>query len=91
MTRYVVADRVGVVELGDDVYVAHLPEGPIVSLTGTAAIVWRAALDDSAHDVADRVAVASGLPSADIAADVATFVRELVTWGLLVQADPGGY
>lgn len=91
MTGYVVADRVGVVELGDDVYVAHLPDGPIVSLTGTAGIVWRAAVNGPAHDVADRVAVASGLPSADIAADVTAFVQTLVEWGLLLQTEPGGY
>ena len=37
------AADVGVVEHDDRIYVARLPEGPILVLTGEAAAVWRAA------------------------------------------------
>jgi hypothetical protein len=91
MSSFSVAERVGVVEQDDDIYVAHLPDGPILSLTGTAAFVWRAALDGPTEGIADRVAAAAGLPADDIAADVAAFVETLQSAGLLADAEPGGY
>jgi hypothetical protein len=91
MTVYAVADRVGVVIDLDDVYVARLPDGPILSLTGAAALVWRAALDGPTQGIADRVAAAAGLPVGDIADDVTVFVETLLAGGLLVEAEGGGY
>ena len=91
MTVYAVADRVGVIMDRDDIYVAHLPDGPILSLTGTAALVWRAALDGPAQGISDRVAAAAGLPVGDIADDVTVFVETLLGGGLIVEAEGGGY
>jgi hypothetical protein len=86
MTRFVVADRVGVIAVDDDIYVAHLPDGPILALSGTAAMIWHVALDGDAEGISDRVAAAVGLLPAVIAPDVDGFIDDLVTQGLLVSS-----
>lgn len=91
MTAYVVANRVGVVVDADEIYVAHLPDGPILSLTGTAALVWRAAVNGPAQQIADRVAAEAGLLAEDIADDVTTFVETLLAEGLLAEAEGERY
>lgn len=85
MTGYRVAERVGVVERDDIVYVATLPEGPALVLEGTAALIWRTACTGSAETLVRRVARASGQPSADIAESVLGFVDELVARGCLIR------
>lgn len=91
MTAYVVANRVGVVVDADEIHVAHLPDGPILSLTGTAALVWRAAVNGPAQQIADRVAAEAGLLAEDIADDVTTFVETLLAEGLLAEAEGERY
>ncbi|MDL9978264.1 PqqD family protein [Microbacterium candidum] len=89
MTGYEVAPRVAVVERGDDLFVTRLPDGPIVRLDGTAAVVWREALSDSEGDIVDRVALRVGARSSDIAMDVGAFLSTLVGRHLL-EPPPGG-
>jgi hypothetical protein len=83
--------RVGVVEREADIYVARLPDGPIVRLTGTAMVIWRAALMDGEESVTDRVAAALALPADRIAEDVEDFISTLLEQSLLHAQDRERY
>jgi|GEM_PF-2122133 len=83
MTRYRPAPEVGVIDQDDAVYVARLPEGPVVVLAGTAAVVWRAACDPGEGTVADRAARSVDQDSTTIAPAVDGFLADLVERGLL--------
>lgn len=88
---YAVADHVGQVDRSEDgesavCYVAALPEGPPLVLRDSGAEIWWAVreggtLDEITHRVAERV----GVPAADIIADVAAFLDDLVARGLLCE------
>lgn len=83
MTRYRPAADVGVIDQDDEVYVARLPQGPIVVLAGTAAVIWRAACDAGAGTVAERAAGSIDQDSSAIAEAVDGFIADLVARGLL--------
>lgn len=87
MTRLRVADRVGVVVEGDAVYVARLPDGPILALDGTAEIIWRAALKHPRTSIARFVARRVGVETDDIAAEVDRFVDDLMARGLVTPVE----
>jgi hypothetical protein len=91
VTAFAPADRVGAVVTPDAVYVAPLPDGPILVLEGTAALVWETALGSSREAVAERVAAATAMPIDDIRAEVDGFLERLVAQGLLVVAPAGRY
>jgi len=84
--RYRPAADVGVIVHDDAVYVARLPQGPIVVLAGTAAVVWRAACGEGEGTVAERAAGSVDRDSSAIAEAVDGFVADLVARGLLVRA-----
>ncbi len=54
MNRHLPAADVGVFDSGEVVYVAPLPEGPIVVLSDTAAAAWRTIASDSASSPGDE-------------------------------------
>ena len=83
MSGYRPAATVGVVEQDTLVYVAPLPDGPIVVLEGGAAAIWVAACDGPRESVAERVAALTGEAADDIRVDVESFVAELLSRGLL--------
>ena len=84
MSAFAVPDHVGVIiEREDLVYIATLPQGPILRLDGAAAVIWAAALEDSAETLVDRVAATVGASSQEIADDVEGFIGTLVQRGLL--------
>ena len=85
MTRYRPAADVGVIDRGDAVYAARLPQGPILVLAGTAAVIWRAACDAGEGAVADRAAGSIDRDSSAIEDAVDGFVADLVARGLLAQ------
>lgn len=87
MTRLRVADRVGVVEEGEVVYVAPLPDGPILALDGTAGVIWRVALKHPRTSIARFVARRVGVRPDDIAAEVDRFVEDLIARGLLTTVE----
>lgn len=66
------------------VYVGLVPEGPLVVLNETAALVWELAdgAADTEHLMA-RVVEATGIDRDEIAPHVAATVNSLVTNGLL--------
>jgi hypothetical protein len=86
-----VAPRTGVATDGQDVYVARLPDGPILRLGGTAAIVWDAAVSGPEASIADRVAATMGVEPASLQADVTAFVAALLAQGLIVSRDGARY
>jgi hypothetical protein len=78
------ADGVGVEVLGDAVYAAPLPDGPIMVLEGIAALIWREATAQPRESVADVVAATTGEDAASIRPSVDGFIDEMVSRGLLV-------
>lgn len=91
MTAFAPAERVGAVVTPDAVYLARLPEGPILVLEGTAALVWEAALGSSRESIAEHVASSTAMPVEDIRAEVEGFVDRLIAQGLLVVAPAARY
>jgi hypothetical protein len=87
MSGYRPRSGLGVVVRDDTVYVAPLPDGPILVLEAVAAVIWVAACGGPASTTAERVAIATGLPVERVRADVDAFVSELVERHLLVAAD----
>ncbi len=83
MMRLRPARGIAVVEEGDVVYAATLPDGPIIVLDGGAAAIWFAACDGPRASIAERVAAATDVPVDTVRPDVEAFVGELVDRGLL--------
>ena len=77
-------DGVGVEILGDVVYAAPLPDGPILVLEGVAALIWLEATAEPRGSVADVVATATGQDAASIRSYVEGFIDEMISRGLLV-------
>jgi Coenzyme PQQ synthesis protein D (PqqD) len=84
MTRLTVLEEVGLERLDDVVYVATLPDGPIVVLKGIAAFIWEVALDNERETVASRVAAATKRPVEEVDEAVSRFIDDLIRRGLLV-------
>ncbi|WP_448006676.1 PqqD family protein [Agromyces bauzanensis] len=87
MTGYRPAPGVAVVDDDDVVYVANLPEGPIVVLDGVAGVIWSEACDGPRSTIAERVAAVTDAAVEDIRGDVESFVDQLVQRGLLVARE----
>ncbi len=82
------AGRVGVV-VDDEpdgpprVYLAQLPDGPLVVLEGSSAVIWQVATACARADLVRRVAEATGASADEIGAEVERFVGELLDRGFL--------
>lgn len=87
MRRVRRAERCAVIDDGDVIYAAPLPDGPIIVLDGISALIWRVVGDPDVADVTAHVAEATGEHPDDIAPHVATFLDDLVRFGLAVSAD----
>lgn len=89
---YVPGPDVGVTlsQDGSTVYLAHLPDGPLLVLEGVAALVWVEATSAPADGWLERVAASVRRPAADIVPEVATFVTDLRARDLLEDAAPSG-
>ena len=85
MTVFRVADRVGVIDDGEHVFLAALPGGPIIVLEGTAALIWRVACSGPADGLVERVAPDVEHGAEDISAAVLAFAGSLVRQGYLVR------
>jgi len=88
MSSFRPARGVAVVDEGEIVYAASLPEGPIVVLDGVAAAIWVEACGGERSSIADRVAAVTDVAVDSVRPDVEAFVDELLRRGLL-EADPG--
>lgn len=86
MTVYRPASRVGVEQREATVYVARLPDGPIIVLEGTAALIWMEACSSAPRTIAERVGDHVDRGAAEIAAEIDRFVRDLVAQGLLRES-----
>ena len=66
------------------VYVASLPDGPIVVLRDTALTIWQEAVSPTGdQDLADRVAGHYGVLVSEVRAEVDACVSDLVERGVL--------
>jgi hypothetical protein len=81
------APGVAVVEEGDVVYAAPVPDGPIAVLDGGAAAIWIAACAGDRESIAERVSELTGAPMSAVQAEVERIVDDLVRRGLLVVGD----
>ncbi len=86
MTAYRPASGVAVEQFEDAVYIARLPDGPIIALEGTAAVIWSEACSSAPGPIADRVAHHVDRDAAQIAPDVELFIQDLVAQGLLRES-----
>lgn len=68
---------------GRSVYVARLPGGPLLVLSGPAAVIWAEATTAPAQGWVSRVAASVDQPEDVIASDVAAFVDDLRDRALL--------
>ncbi|MEV7618635.1 PqqD family protein [Microbacterium sp. NPDC089321] len=76
----------GVFDAGAELYVARLPDGPIIALDEVSALIWRSAGTGSRADVIATVAEATGEKPDAIAQYIHAFLDDLVARGLLVAS-----
>ncbi|WP_194397259.1 PqqD family protein [Microbacterium atlanticum] len=89
MTGFVPGPGVGFVVEAGDVYVARLPDGPILQLTDTAALIWEAALAGPRQTLVMRLAELVAAEPANISGDVMDFIDRLTREGLIRPAPVG--
>ncbi|MFC4139877.1 MULTISPECIES: PqqD family peptide modification chaperone [unclassified Microbacterium] len=77
------AADLGVLVSDGIVYVAPLPEGPIMVLTDAAAEVWLVADGAAPGSVAARLAARRGVTEAEAAPDADRYLRAFTDAGLL--------
>lgn len=82
-------DLCAVIDEDDIVYVAPLPDGPLLVLDGVSALIWQTLCDTHIDDTVVHVADATGQRPEDIAGHVDAFVTDLVRRGALVRVDHG--
>lgn len=82
------ADGVAVVSDGDVVYLALVPRGRPVALSGSASIIWTA-LPGTREEVAARVAHHYDVAPDDVRADVDAFLDHLIADGLATEQADG--
>lgn len=73
------------VRVDDVVYVAALPDPPILVLDGAAALIWVTALEVDSALLVDEIAARSGVPLTELRTDVESFVADLRSRRLLVE------
>jgi len=83
------APHVGVIEDDSVVYVAQLPDGPIMVLETGSAAVWQAACSGPQETITERVAALTGEAGHEIQPYVEAFLSELLRRGLLAPQPPG--
>ncbi|WDH79482.1 PqqD family protein [Microbacterium esteraromaticum] len=78
------------IDADDVVYIAPLPDGPIMVLDGVSALIWQTITDPvgaTDTEVAAHVAAATGQRPDDIAGHVTSFLDDLVRRGVIIGAD----
>jgi hypothetical protein len=80
-----VAPLVAVAASADKVYLAHLPDGPIRVLEGTAALIWSHALTVPRSRLAAALLDEVEGDPATISEGASAFVDSLLQQGLLVD------
>lgn len=86
VTAFTRGANIGVIDDGDAIYVAPLPDGPILVLRDVSAMVWREVVAGGVNQMVAGVAKATGASSAEIEPELLAFVDDLCARGLLVSA-----
>jgi hypothetical protein len=68
---------------GEHVFLAHLPDGPLLVLEGVAATIWTEATTGPERGWVGRVATVFDETEEDVEADVREFVADLEARGIL--------
>ncbi|MGW5242044.1 PqqD family protein [Monashia sp. NPDC004114] len=71
---------------GEHVYLAQLPDGPLLVLDGVAATIWTEATTGPEQGWVGRVATAFDQTEDDIDADVRRFIADLEARGMVEPA-----
>lgn len=80
---YVIDAATAVVEADEVLYVAKVPEGPILVLEDVSRVVWREALTESDEPIETRIAAMFEGDPSNIAASIRAFLDEMVAAGIL--------
>jgi nucleotide-binding universal stress UspA family protein len=83
MTAFRPGPHVAVEAAEGALFVARLPDGPIIVLEGIAALIWTESCQEDTGDLADRIAAQVDREASEIAEDVADFLSAMVRHGLL--------
>lgn len=83
--RYALAADVGIEASGDAIYLAQLPDGPILVLEGVAALIFTEATTGDREHLVDRVFAQVDGPIDEVATHVVAFLDDLLARGLLVE------
>ncbi|MGW9631495.1 PqqD family peptide modification chaperone [Agromyces sp. NPDC055520] len=86
--RYALAPDVGFEAFGDAIYLAPLPDGPILVLDGVAAVIFNEATQYDREQIVHRVMTQVDGPVDEIAFHVSAFLEDLAARGLLVEGAP---
>jgi hypothetical protein len=87
-----VAPQIAEQWVGEALYLARLPAGPILVLDAVGGLIWNEVTTGSADGVIDRVAAQLDVDGEHIASHVLAFVDDLITRGLLIDIEDGlGY
>lgn len=70
-------------------YVARLPQGPLIVLRGTSAAIWLDVQRDGLVGLTERLADAYGMPVDAIEPDIRRCLAELRGLGVIVSPNPG--
>lgn len=79
------AADIAVIQEAEVVYIARLPDGPILVLEGAAALIWNGACSGSRESLTDRLASGLGAPDEDVKQSVEDFVEHLLEQRLLIR------
>ncbi|MEI5583934.1 MULTISPECIES: PqqD family peptide modification chaperone [unclassified Agromyces] len=83
--RYALAPDVGFEPYDDAVYLAPLPDGPILALNGVAALIFREATRGDAAGLLDRLVAHIDGPIDEITLHTRAFLDDLVARGVLLE------
>ncbi|REF30362.1 PqqD family protein [Calidifontibacter indicus] len=84
MADLVIGERVGWVCTDDTLYVAKLPDGPLMAMNETAAAIWGACQAGTSREGLIRdLAAHYDMPPSELAPEVDRFVVELLAVGIL--------
>lgn len=86
VNHYQPAPSVAWVLLDGAVYLAALPDPPILVLEGSAALIWQTALMHEPDGVVSEIARSVGEPFEVVRPSVVAFIDEMLTRGLLIEA-----
>lgn len=88
MIRYTVPEGVAVVTREGSVFVAKVPDGPVMVLQGSAADLWHLVPGTTRQSLPAVVSMHFGVAESALVEEVGDFVASLLAHGLLLGDGP---